>query len=87
MKAERQRDERGRFVKTANGGDAAQRLMTYTLEAPDRLRAIAEDPETPVKLKLEIEQFFFELAYGKGGLAMGEPGSIKFEGKLEEWSR
>lgn len=66
---------------------AADRLMAYAMEAPDRLRAMAEDPETPIKLKLEIERFFFELAYGKGGLAGNEPGSIQFEGELEEWSR
>ena len=95
MKRERRRDERGRFVKGSGGTPsaaeskqtAADRLMAYAMEAPDRLRAMAEDPETPIKLKLEIERFFFELAYGKGGLAGGEPGSIQFEGELEEWSR
>ena len=101
MKRERQRDERGRFMK-GNGGTmpsaewkqtaeskqtAAERLMAYAMEAPDRLRAMAEDPETPIKLKLEIERFFFELAYGKGNLAGNEPGSIQFEGELEKWSR
>lgn len=63
-----------------------EELQAYAMEAPARLRAMAEDPETPVKLKLEIERFFFELAYGKGALGGSEPRSVKFEGELKEWS-
>ena len=67
-------------------------LRRYGEESAFRLRAIADDPDTPVKLKADIERLFFEAVYGKGGkLAEGEgskiPAVIKFEGELEEWAR
>ena len=104
--SERTRDSRGRFVKeegtacptpaeaavemTPDAGTAA--LRRYGEESAFRLRAIADDPDTPVKLKADIERLFFEAVYGKGGkLAEGEGGKeptvIRFEGELEEWSK
>ena len=98
--SERTRDSRGRFVKESEvcaGAEeqtdkAADTLRRYGQEAADRLRAIADDPDTPVKLKADIERLFFEAVYGKGGkLAENEggkaPAVIKFEGELEEWSK
>ena len=68
-------------------------LEEYARQAPSRLRAIADDPETPVKLKAEIEKFFYEAVYGKTPLSAesdgrGDGGAtvIRFEGQLEQWS-
>ena len=84
----RLRDSRGRFVKEA---EDTQLLRRYGQEAAGRLRAIADDPDTPVKLRAEIERFFFESVYGKGGRQPesepAAPAVLRFEGVLEEWSR
>lgn len=95
----RQRDAKGRFVKGVSrnpGGrpQLPQEFRQYGAEAAVRLRAIADDPETPPKLKADIEKFFFEAVYGKApGLAEkedkggGAVETVKFEGVLEEWSQ
>lgn len=70
-------------------------LELYAKEAPQRLRAIADDPETPPKIKVDIERFFFESVYGKASQAVALDGEVKntgamlirFEGALEEWSK
>ena len=98
-KAAVRRDARGRFVKGAGGDPAGQpplppELRRYGRESAARLRAIADDPDTPVKLRAEIERFFFEAVYGKtpGAAEKERRGGgvpeqiIKFEGVLEEWS-
>ena len=65
-------------------------LRRYGAESAQRLREIADDPETPLKLRAEIERFFFDAVYGRKA-ADGEGGNaqstvIKFEGELEKWS-
>lgn len=68
------------------------KMEQYGRQAPERLRAIADDPETPVKLKAEIEKFFYEAVYGKTPLSADTEGKtdgaavIRFEGLLEQWS-
>lgn len=70
-------------------------LELYAGEAPGRLRAIADDPDTPVKLRADIERFFFETVYGKSPQAIDLEGKventgqtvIRFEGELEKWSK
>lgn len=70
-------------------------LEEYAKNAPAKLRAIADDPQTPVKIKADIEKFFFEAIYGKAAQAVDLDGkmdttgtqTIKFEGVLEEWSK
>ena len=44
----------------------------------NNLRAIADDPYTPVKVKTEIEKWFYETVYGKAtqGLEL-EGGSVE----------
>ena len=69
-------------------------LELYAKDAPKKLRAIADDPETPVKIRADIEKFFFEAVYGKAPQALDIEGKmentgvqvVKFEGALEEWS-
>jgi len=95
-----ERDSKGRFVKGVSGNPGGRPLLTpeirrYGREAPARLRSIADDPDTPVKLKAEIERFFFEAVYGKVSAAADKEGkgsapppvqTVRFEGALEEWS-
>ncbi|MDR1117084.1 MAG: hypothetical protein LBL09_02415 [Oscillospiraceae bacterium] len=65
------------------------------LSAPKKLRDIADDPDTPVKLKADIERWFSEMVFGKpqSGSVKSESGEkkpvvvIKFEGELEKWSK
>ena len=95
-----ERDARGRFVKgnNANPGGRPKKppeLDLYAKQAPAKLRAIADDPDTPVKIKADIEKFFFEAVYGKAPQALDIEGNmnntgttvVEFKGALEEWSK
>ena len=86
---ERLRDSQGRFIKSGESR-MPDELQRYGQEAAQRLRAIADDPDTPVKLRAEIERFFLETVYGKGGRVPEGDGAqtavIRFEGELEKWS-
>lgn len=70
-------------------------FRAYASQAPERLRAIADDPETPVKVKADIERWFAEMWFGKSPQALGLEGEVKssgtrvvrFEGVLDDWSR
>ena len=70
-------------------------LELYAKEAPAKLRAIADDPNTPVKIKADIEKFFYESVYGKAPQAIDLDGKmenvgtqvVRFEGVLDEWSQ
>lgn len=94
------RDKLGRFVKGQSGNPTGRpkkppELEKYAKDAPAKLRAIADDPDTPVKIRADIEKFFFEAVYGKAPQAIDLDGkventgttTVKFEGELEEWSR
>lgn len=67
----------------------------YAAQAPERLRAICDDPATPVKVKADIEKWFAEMWFGKSPQALDIDGSlenkgnvtVKFEGVLAEWSK
>lgn len=93
------RDAKGRFGKgnNANPGGRPKKppeLELYAKRAPEKLRAIADDPDTPVKIKADIEKFFFEAVYGKAPQAIDLDGELKntgttvieFKGALDEWS-
>lgn len=93
------RDKAGRFVKGVSGNPSGRpkkppELEKYARDAPAKLRAIADDPNTPVKIKANIEKFFYEAVYGKAPQAIDLDGKVdtggtvkvEFTGKLEEWS-
>lgn len=69
------RDKSGRFVKGQSGNPNGRpkkpfELEQYAKEAPAKLRAIADDPKTPIKIKADIEKFFFEAIFGKAAQAV-----------------
>lgn len=94
------RDKAGRFVKGQSGNPRGRaplppEFKNYAKESPARLRSIADDPNTPVKIKADIERWFAEMWFGKAPQAVDMDGKIetagtqvvKFEGVLDEWSR
>lgn len=98
--APQNRTETGKFKKGFSGNPGGRpkkpvELEEYAKNAPAKLREIADDPATPVKIKADIEKFFFEAVYGKAPQAIDLEGkmestgtqTIKFEGVLDEWSQ
>ena len=94
------RDKAGRFVKGQSGNPNGRpkkppELEAYAKDAPAKLRAIADDPDTPLKLKADIEKFFYEAVYGKAPQALDIDGKldgggttvVKFEGEIAEWAK
>ena len=94
------RDAKGRFGKgnNANPGGRPKKppeLELYAKQAPEKLRAIADDPDTPIKIKADIEKFFYEAVYGKAPQAIDLDGKldnsgttvIEFKGEIAEWAK
>ena len=75
--------------------DGIKDLKEYAKQAPDRLRAIADDENTPVKVKADIERWFAEMYYGKSAQQVTLDGEVnntgttvvKFEGELAKWAK
>lgn len=73
--ATQNRSKSGRFVKGQSGNPGGRpkkpiELEQYAKDAPAKLRAIADDPATPVKIRADIEKFFYEAIYGKAPQAL-----------------
>ena len=94
------RNSKGQFKKGVSGNPkgrppVSDEIKQYGKDAPSRLRAIAEDPECPLKLKADIEKWFAEMTYGKAAQQVDLEGTIentgiktiKFEGVLDDWSK
>lgn len=88
----------GRFKKGQSGNPGGRppkpkEIEKYAKEAPAKLYAIANDPDTPKKLQKEIWQFFYEAQYGKAKQAVDMEveqtgvAVVKFEGELAEWAK
>ena len=96
---EAERDSGGRWKKGQSGNPRGRAKLPpefkhYAAEAPERLRAIADDPDTPVKVKADIERWFAEMLFGKKKAdadSKADKGesvqTVRFEGVLEEWSQ
>ena len=95
-----QRDAKGRFVAGNNANPRGRaklppEFQNYAKQAPARLREICDDPDTPVKIRADIERWFAEMWYGKAPQAVDLEGEVKntgtttvrFEGVLDEWSK
>lgn len=94
------RDKAGRFVKGQSGNPRGRaplppEFKDYAKEAPARLREIADDPTTPVKIRTDIERWFAEMWYGRAPQAVDVDGKVentgttvvKFEGEIAEWAK
>lgn len=55
-------------------------------EAPQKLLAIAEDPETPVKLAAEIYKWMLDRYGGAQDETAQKNVTVTFEGELLKWS-
>lgn len=94
------RTKTGQFAKGHSGNPKGRptlpaAIKKYAKEAPERLRAIADDMDTPAKVKADIEKWFAEMYYGKsaqqvtldGELNSSGVTTVKFEGELEKWAK
>ena len=71
-----------------------EEFKNFAKQAPERLREIADDKKTPVKVKADIEKWFAEMYYGKAGQQMFIDGNldttgtmkVEFGETLKEWS-
>ena len=92
------RKARGKTSGAAGKGPAGalpEKIWEYAQAAPERLRQISDDPETPAKLRADIERWFYETVFGKSSQARSQEGAqesggslkVEFEGDLAQWAK
>ena len=94
------RTKTGQFKKGQSGNPKGrpalpEELKEYAKQSPKRLREIADDKNTPVKVRADIEKWFAEMYYGKSSQQVTVDGEVnntgvtvvKFEGELGEWAK
>ena len=93
------RNAKGQFEKGTSGNPNGRPgipsvLKEYARTSPERLKKIAQDENTPLKLKVDIEKWMFEIVYGKAPQQVdmnaevkGNAVTVKFEGELKEWAK
>lgn len=94
-----ERDSKGRFVKGKSGNPRGRaplpkEFKEYAEKAPEELWALANDLETPAKVRADILKWMAEMWFGKAPQALDLDGKIEntgvhkveFKGKLAEWS-
>ncbi len=82
------------MAKKVNSKKVESALHKFGAESIERLVEIAEDEETPQKLRADIWKWFAEMEFGKPTSksgndkeGSGDEGGITLEGDLELWSR
>ena len=93
------RNSKGQFVKGESGNPRGRAPLPpdfkeYAENAPAELWAIANDLETPAKVRADILKWMSEMWYGKAPQALdldgkvdtGSSVKVEFKGKLAEWS-
>lgn len=78
------RNKAGQFVKGQSGNPKGRpslppEMKEYAKQAPDRLRAIADDEKTPVKVRADIEKWFAEMYYGKSAQQVTLDGGVEVQ--------
>ena len=78
------RNGKGQFVKGQSGNPKGRpalppELKEYAKQAPDRLRAIADKEDTPIKVKADIEKWFAEMYYGKSAQQVTVDGEMSVQ--------
>ena len=75
------RTKSGQFAKGHSGNPKGRpplppELKEYARQSPSRLRAIADDLDTPVKVRADIEKWFAEMYYGKSAQQVTLDGEV-----------
>lgn len=75
------RTKTGQFEKGHSGNPKGRpklpvTIKKYAKEAPERLREIADNENTPAKVKASIEMWFAEMYYGKPGQQVTLEGGV-----------
>lgn len=67
------------------------KVQDYGPLALTRLKQIADDPDTPLKLSADIEKWFAELSLGKAKAALSDQKdaviTLRLEGELAQWAK